>query len=104
MEEIVSQQAVVDDTTRQSRMLTTYCLTEADKEFLAYSTTQHVHNYQELLEACRVNLFFILIAVNVHVISATFLGKGLVAGAKKVNLAKLPSCRSSCSSRVSKQY
>lgn len=55
--EIVSQQAVIEDTTGQSNVLTTYCLTEDDKEFLAHSTTQHVDNYQELLEACRVSTY-----------------------------------------------
>ena len=102
--EIVSQQAVVDNMTRQSNVLTTYCLTEDDREFLAHSTAQHVHNYQELLEACRVNPYLILISEHVHVTSTTLLGKGLIAGAKKVDLAKLSSGRSGCSSRISRQY
>lgn len=53
--EIVSQQALVEDTTSQSGVLTTYCLTEDDEQFVTHSTTQHVDNYQELLEACRVS-------------------------------------------------
>jgi len=46
---------MVEDTTGQSSVLTTYCLTEDDKEFLTHSTTQLVDNYQQLLEACRVS-------------------------------------------------
>ena len=48
---------MVEDTTGQSSVLTTYCLTEDDKQFLVHSTTQHVDNYQELLEACRVRAY-----------------------------------------------
>ena len=46
---------MLDDTTGQSSVLTTYCLTEDDEKFLTDSTTQHVDNYQELLEACQVS-------------------------------------------------
>ena len=44
---IVSQQAMVEDTMGQSNVLTTYYLTDDDKQFIAHSTTQHIDNYQE---------------------------------------------------------
>ena len=55
---IVSQQAMVEDTMGQSNVLTTYYLTDDDKQFVTHSTTQHIDNYQELLETCRVSTYY----------------------------------------------
>ena len=42
----------------QSNVLTTYYLTDDDKQFVTHSTTQHIDNYQELLETCRVSTYY----------------------------------------------
>ena len=52
---------MVEDTTGQSNVLTTYCLTDDDKQFVAHSTTQHTDNYQELLDTCRVSTYVPLV-------------------------------------------
>ncbi|XP_065895085.1 uncharacterized protein [Dysidea avara] len=57
--DVVTQQTQMDNTTGQSSALTPFCLTEDDQQYLANNTTQHVEDYQALLENCRARVLLL---------------------------------------------